>query len=128
MKNLTSAKARQQPLAQMTEAIKDLDERLRLWYENIPQALRPQLPLKLSGLPQGVQLEHVLYLYFAYHGSLIAIHSVFLYPWNFREDESSSSPYLWERIDWSGRIVAEASRQLILATRYIEVDTSAPIW
>ncbi|KAF2812009.1 uncharacterized protein BDZ99DRAFT_560742 [Mytilinidion resinicola] len=128
MRHLSRAKSGQRSPAELVSTVEKLDRRLHSWYQSIPAALRLDLPFKKSNLPDGAQLEHLLYLHFAYHGSLISIHSFFGYPWNLIGFASDSSTDLRERMESSTRIVAEASRNLVLATRDISIDAEAPAW
>ncbi|KAF2491273.1 hypothetical protein BU16DRAFT_564980 [Lophium mytilinum] len=128
MRSLSRTKAAQRSPAELISTVEKLDRRLYSWYQSIPESLRLDLTVKKSNLPEGIQLEHLLYIHLAYHGSLISIHSFLGYPWNLIGFASDSSRDLTERMESSTRIVAEASRNLILATRDISIDAEAPAW
>jgi hypothetical protein len=109
--------------------VQELEGRLHSWKESISHSIRPGTEIKPQFLPLGTSLDYVLYLQFAYYGSLIAAHSVFFYPWNLsRFGVSSQSTVLANQVALSSEVVAEASRNIILRTKQINADASSPIW
>jgi hypothetical protein len=58
----------------------------------------------------------------------MAIHSIFTYPWNSAVFGANQSSALHSQISLSTNIVVEAARSIIIATKYVDVDASSPIW
>jgi hypothetical protein len=127
-RGLSSVKASKQPPEVIIGKAHELDQRLRDWKDSIPPHLRPELPFTFAYLPPGTHLYHIIYLHFAYYGSLIAIHSVFTYPWNISAFTQNPTPAIRDQISASTQIVVDASRKIILATKYIDVNGSWPTW
>ena len=122
-------KGLRQPLNDMIRTVQELEERLHSWKESISDSIRPGTGIKPQFLAVGTSLDYVLYLQFAYYGSLIATHSVFFYPWNLsRFSVSSQNTLLANQVALSSEVVAEASRNIILKTKQIQADASSPIW
>lgn len=110
-------------------SVQELEGRLHSWKESISNSIRPGTEIKLQLLPLGTSLDYVLYLQYAYYGSLIATHSVFFYPWNLsRFGISAQSIALANQVALSSEVVAEASRNIILTTKQIQADASSPTW
>jgi hypothetical protein len=101
---------------------------IQQWRESLPPSLQPVELVKLNELPQGVHLYHVMYIRYAYFGSVMAIHSIFTYPWNSAVFGTDQTPALHNQISLSTNIVIEAARSIILDTKYIDIDASSPIW
>ncbi|OCL02150.1 hypothetical protein AOQ84DRAFT_349537 [Glonium stellatum] len=127
-KELSSVKASKQPPEVIIEKAHELDQRLRDWKDNIPPHLKPELPFRFAYLLPGTHLYHIVYLHFAYYGSLIAIHSVFTYPWNSSGFTRNPTSAIRDQISASTQIVVDASRKIILATKFIDVNGSWPTW
>lgn len=128
IKKLTTAKARQQSASKTIKTVKSLDNRLREWWADIPSELRPGSCLKISGLPTGIQVEHLAFLFLAYHGTLATIHSMLAWPWNIPGLEKGADETICEQIDASRTIIADSSRNIILAMKSINVNAEAPGW
>jgi hypothetical protein len=81
-------------------------------------------------LPPNVHPYHLLYQLYAYYGSLIAIHSVLVHPWNamvFKVDLSQKLE-LRKHVAHSTNIVVDASRKMIQNLRHINISPSTPKW
>ena len=127
-KRLTTVKGLRRPLDDMIKTVHELEEQLQSWKESLPPLIRPGTDIKHNNLPSRTHLSYVLYLRFAYLGSLTAIHSIFFYPWNLPRFGADQNPALATQIVLSTEAVVEASRNIILTTKQIEVDASSPIW
>jgi hypothetical protein len=113
----------------MMRAVKELEGLLHSWKESISHLIRPGTEIKHQLLPLGTSLDYVLYLQFAYYGSLVATHSVFFYPWNLcRFGSLSQSTVLASQVVSSSEVVAEASRNIILTTKQVNANASSPVW
>ena len=128
MKDLISVKGRRKPPSVMAKTVQELDARLEMWRNNLPQYLKPTLPLQTQNLAAGLHVEHKLWFYLAYYGTLSAIHSVFACPWNSPTDNVEPDNVVQEQMDRSVLLVADAARKVILVTRSITVDAAAPVW
>lgn len=76
----------------------------------------------------SINPAHSIYLHCAYYGGLISIHAVFTNPWSpiYTKCQTES---LRKQVERSSNVVADASRKLILATRYItDILASTPTW
>ncbi|KAJ5783771.1 fungal specific transcription protein [Penicillium psychrosexuale] len=70
----------------------------------------------------------VMYIRYAYFGSVMAIHSILTHPWNSALLGSSQTPALQHDISISAHVVVNAARSIILDTDVIHTDVSTPIW
>jgi hypothetical protein len=87
------------------------------------------MPLRNSSSAPEIHPQHVVYLHFAYYGSLIAIHSVFTYPWNLASFGSEWTLKVARQVNLSSNIVAEASRNIALITRDVkDINPASPGW
>lgn len=107
----------------------DLSQQLESWKESLPSSLQPGVPINFSEFHSTRDLNRVLYLHFAYYGSLTAIHTIFFYPWisvicGVDPHDSVHSNQIAE----STKVVAEAARNIIRATRAVHVDAASPQW
>ncbi|PVH76694.1 hypothetical protein DL98DRAFT_464707 [Cadophora sp. DSE1049] len=127
-KGFSTVQAYRQSPKDIVKTACDLDEQLRDWRDTLPPFMQPGNAIKCSDLPANLTVMHVLYLHYAYFGSLIAIHSTFTYPWSgmFGKDRS---PLLHNQVKISTTIIAEASRNIILATKYMsDIQAWTPVW
>ena len=90
--------------------------------------MQPIQPIDPNTLPQNVHLYYIMYIRYAYFGSVMAIHSIFTYPWNNAVFGADQTTALRSQISLSSNIVAEAARNIIIATKYVDIDASSPIW
>ncbi|KEF57046.1 uncharacterized protein A1O9_07236 [Exophiala aquamarina CBS 119918] len=127
-KLLTVSSFRQAPMT-FIETMAELSLQLELWKDSLSPALRPGTPISIAEFPSTRDLNKVMYLQFAYYGSLTAIHTIFYFPWisvicgiNAHDTAHSS------QIASSSKIVAETARNIIQATRFMRVDAASPQW
>lgn len=130
-RKLTSVKACRKPLETLILRVKAFQTELNDWY----QSLRPsyQFSVRLSrrqrgNLPNRPHVHHRIYLFNAYYGSLIAIHSVFSYPWRRPGQGMCTNTEIQEQTVVSTRKVVEASRELVLVLRAIDTEGAWPAW
>ncbi|KAH7351463.1 fungal-specific transcription factor domain-containing protein [Pyrenochaeta sp. MPI-SDFR-AT-0127] len=126
-KDLTSVKSSKDHPTVLAQRAQGLECRLNLWRDSIPSDLQPGIPLSPTTIASP-SLYPVLYLHFAYYGSLVAIHSIFVYPWYSSTNWVETSHSSKERIPISTTTLVEASRQIILAVKYIDVRRPWPAW
>ena len=106
-----------------------LEHQLTCWLESLPVSLRPGSSLKRSaGARAGLHYAQIIYLHYAYHGTIIALNSCFTWPWLSSSLISGDDSVLEVQIKRSIPLVAEAARSIIKLTHYIEIDCSTPVW
>jgi len=81
--------------------------------------MQPEAPIQRIQPLSGVHIYYIFYIRFVYYGSILAIHSIFTYPWNkavFRDDYE---PILLNQIAISNYTVVNAARKIIIDLNYI---------
>ena len=127
-KRLVSVTAVQQSAVELIEIASDLSQRLQAWCESLPVLLKPTTSKRLLKSSSPKDAINIIYIHYAYYGSLIAINTVFTYPWTaaiigldrhliFQQQR----PHYTER-------VAGAARNIILSMMYMDMDASFPSW
>lgn len=128
-KQLASGKSFRQTPGKIIEVIQKLNTELQEWRDSLPSSLQPDAPTRRYGQhPHNINMYHVMYLRYAYFGSVMAIHSILTHPWNSSLFGSSQTPALRNHISISAHVVVNAARSVILDTDAIHIDTSTPIW
>ncbi|KIW06082.1 uncharacterized protein PV09_03253 [Verruconis gallopava] len=117
-KDLTSAKSSKQSPDLLAQRAQELEKQLKEWRESIPASI-PSLKSANSTMIPGGNSYHAIYLHFAYFGSLVAIHSIFAYPWYYFAYSDRQSSSLKDQVSTSAKAVMEASREIVLATRLV---------
>ena len=85
--------------------------------------------MKLSEVTSTRALNCALYIRFNYYGSLTAINTIFFFPWiSAICGISAQTAELRDQIVLSTKIVADAARNIIRATKFIQVDAASPQW
>ncbi|OAL53490.1 hypothetical protein IQ07DRAFT_596528 [Pyrenochaeta sp. DS3sAY3a] len=128
LKNFTTVKAQQVTPLQKMKLVKDMDERLKNWYDELPQHFKGNFHAPSSQIPEGLRIEHLMYLHLTYHANMSAIHSIFGYPWNLSTSQNMSQPAIQEQAAASAKVLAQSSSAIILAIRSISIDSVAPVW
>ncbi|TVY30806.1 putative transcriptional regulatory protein [Lachnellula hyalina] len=127
-KRFSTVQAYRQSPESIAKTACELDQKLREWRDLLPPSMRPGTAINSSEIPPNLDTVHVIYLHYAFFGSLIAIHSTVTYPWSdmFGRDENLT---FRNQVDISTQIVADASRNIILAAKYInDINASTPLW
>jgi len=132
-KKITALKASNHNLEDIVNTISSLDEEVRNWRDSLPPFMKWDshglLPDQ-SSLPPNVHPYHVCWQAFSYYGSLIAIHSVLVHPWNamaFRV-EPNQKQQLRRHVAHSTSVVVHASRKMVQNLRHITITASTPKW
>ncbi|KAF2186192.1 hypothetical protein K469DRAFT_687197 [Zopfia rhizophila CBS 207.26] len=127
-KGLTSVKSSKEPHSVLAQRVRELEIGLSEWRENMPSALRPGTPFEFSPPSPLTHSYRLIYLHFAYYGTMVAIHSIFAYPWYLSTYGRNQGPAFKEQVAASTKAIVEASRQIVLATKYIDARGSWPAW
>ncbi|KAK5051556.1 hypothetical protein LTR84_003208 [Exophiala bonariae] len=128
-KKLLTVSAFRQPPADIIEVMDQLIYQLEHWKDSLPTALSDDLPGTVVQLSNTRRLNKILYLKFAYYGSLTAIHTIFFFPWiSAICDIDPHNKTHSEQIANSTRIVADTARSIIRATRSMQVNATSPQW
>lgn len=69
-----------------------------------------------------------MYMYYAFHGTLCAIHNVITYPWGQPKLNLMRQSDTTQQVEESCRIVAEASRAIASMTQQTEVTAASLAW
>ncbi|ORX96467.1 fungal-specific transcription factor domain-domain-containing protein [Clohesyomyces aquaticus] len=78
--------------------------------------------------PSAARRVQAVYLHLAIHGSLMATHVIFFYPWIARRFHCHSEALRHSQLTTSSSMVFNAARQIILTLRSLQVDASTPAW
>lgn len=108
------------------KTVAELEAKLAQWKKLIPVKMQPGMVVDPAASP--VHIHHLIYLHCAYYGSLISIHSIFTNPWSpiYAKCQTES---LRKHVERSSNIVADASRNVILVTRYVnDMLAGTPMW
>ena len=127
-KKLSSVSAFRRNTEDVIETVRILDQRLQQWRQELPVSLHigdSKAPLTVLG---SRNRDCVLYLHFAYYGSLMAIHTIFTYPWIAVTFGTESTAAFCDQVSVSTETVAQAARNIILTTRHIEINVASPAW
>lgn len=130
-KKVTSGSAFQKTAEELIKSVSEIDQQLQEWRNSMPIYLQPGRYMKTLGTSTKKNKINIIYIYFSYYGSLMAMHTIFAYPWittSVFHTDLDSSPAFLEQVPGSIKKVAEAARSIILLTRYIEMDAVSPWW
>lgn len=104
----------------------DLDEQLEGLMRFKEQVFCLDAPLDTSLLPASLNLHQVIYLQYAYHITLLDIHTALTVPWSQRILTMINDPSVAEQLEVSAQKVARSCRSVILTTKHIKVDAGTP--
>lgn len=128
-RKLLSASSFQQTPASTMAAMTDLNQQLESWRTTLPPTLRPETPINPADFHSTRSLNRMIHIRFSYYGSLTAIHTIFFFPWiSVVCGIDPHNPAHSTQIAESTKVVAEAARNIIRATRYIQIDSASPQW
>jgi hypothetical protein len=124
-----TTKARRQPLQRIAEIVHQYDQQLRMWYANVPFAFKTKIGGDLRAqAPLGLHVNHLMYIELSYHGALAIVHCLIGHPWNISPPLDQTDTVLQDQISLSNDRMAEASRSIILLSKSIVIDATAPAW
>jgi hypothetical protein len=132
-KRLMSVKAFQQSPSDLLATAAELDHQLREWSESLPEHMRPSARLRSFQVPQPHDAQSqsfpIVLLHYAYYGSLMAIHTIFAYPWVsstiFGNDRSAVTQ---DQIIFSSDTIADAARNIVIIARSLEITGASIQW
>ncbi|KAM5357363.1 hypothetical protein ACJZ2D_016339 [Fusarium nematophilum] len=128
IQKFSTVKGRQQSPPYMAKLVQQHDEDLRRWYESVPELYKQNPAAKTMGLPSGILDEHLHYLNLSYHGCLSVVHCILAHPWNIPGQVEDQDERIQERVEYSVKTLAKCSRDVILTTRSIKVNSMSPAW
>lgn len=126
-KRLMSVKAFQQPPSEFLASVVDLRTQLEQFHNSLAADWRPGTHITPS--QHGIsspRLTQILYLHFAYYGSLIATHVLLTYPWMSGRFRGDSSVSFRSQQNLASATVADAARNIITGTKALELDAATP--
>ena len=127
-RRLNTVKARQQSLEITLRVVQELEAKLKAWRSSLPTNFISNPPFECPNLPPSMHVFHAIFLHFCYHGSLIAIHTSFCYPWNRPGQEVIRDANIVTQRQQSKEIVAESSRSIIMAVQRLQINAASPVW
>ena len=125
---LMSVKAFQQTPTALIETVSDLSNQLQSWRDSLSPILDSGMQNKPPDLSPTTRSLQIVHLNYAYYGSLMAIHTIFSYPWISDIFGIDQSPAFRNQVSVSSSIVADAARNIILKARYVEINAALPQW
>ncbi|KAJ5746512.1 hypothetical protein N7520_011694 [Penicillium odoratum] len=125
---LLSAKALRFGPTSLIDRVKNMLQRLEMLQRTLPAHLKIDSAKGNALSPSAIRYDHIMYLHDAYYGSLMAIHSLFSYPWIWLLDNMENNVAVQSQMAASSVALAEAARNIILASRVLEINPSSPHW
>lgn len=126
-KRLMSVKAFQQSPTELLATILELQIELEQFRESLPLEWRPGIPIRPSeGYASSPRLTQILYLHFAYYGSIIATNVLLTYPWISGRFGSELDLSVHGQDHLSSSTVADAARNIIMSTRALDINAATP--
>ncbi|KAK5051890.1 hypothetical protein LTR84_002693 [Exophiala bonariae] len=130
LREILSTKAWGIPARELQKAVMDTDKQLKALLDSLPLDLRVGTLAKLSEATYPTARRiYAFYLHFSIHGSLLAIHAQFSYPWlSARLAGHLPDTTLDAQSALSSAIAAEAARNILLAIRTVTSNVATPTW
>lgn len=128
MTTLSSAQALRQPPTELVNAVVTLDtksQELRSSLESF--GLLDDPTPSLTEANRGFTKSQRMFLNFLYHALILDIHSALAFPWPYRTSEIEHHPQYRHQVEESSARVAEASRNVILMTRFIDIHANSTV-
>ncbi|OQU95760.1 Fungal specific transcription factor domain-containing protein [Cladophialophora immunda] len=128
-KRLMSVKAFQQPPSTLLETVAELDHQLHEWRDSLPPGLRPDDRLRSFQASRDARYLPTILMHCAYYGSLMAIHTIFAYPWVYSTIFGNGRGVVTQdQVIFSSNTVAEAARNIIIIARSLEINGASIQW
>lgn len=124
---ITSSKSLETQPAKMLEMVSHFDRELQQWRDSLPPSFRPETrlrDLKASPFPRSIRLA---FIHGLYYNSLMAIHTLFAYPWitDITTSLSLTSTLrtkIEAQIKQSSEAMVTAARNIIVMTRNFDIN------
>lgn len=97
--------------------VRQLGDSLDSWWTSLPEHLKNN-----SSSEDNIRFCHM------YHGSRIALHTNFTYPWISVLITGNKSQDYQDQLMLSANRAAESAREIIMSTRKIDANVSSPAW
>ena len=125
---LCSAKALRTPADRLAEANAELARLLHDWYKCLPDCFQVKSNGTAGSSVPGVRLGHLLHLHTSFHGSVMASHAIFTYPWvtHFLKEKTRLDFEVQE--SKSTIAVAESARAILRIIQFTEINANTPHW
>lgn len=121
-----SVKAFHQKSDALIQSVNELSEQLQSWRDSLPPHLQLDTILKACHISPGSRNIHSVFLSHIYHGSVMALHTIFAYPWISAMFGNPLSSAIRTQETFSSNILADAARNIIRTTRGIIIDAATP--
>lgn len=110
--------------------IANLDQKLQAWRAQLPDYIDFEKPFDADRLPASLSSHHFFYLAFSYYGSLMAIHSIIVQPWNALAIQvcCNQRDQLRQQIQRSSDILLGSSRKIIQQLPHVKIEPSTHKW
>lgn len=124
---IMSVKASKQSFAEARQNVKDIHSQLQELLQSLPAGLdlkRRNLQAPFLSIQQRLEI----YLHFSVHGTLMATHVIFFYPWisfRFRSDLESD---FHDQVNKSTAALVAAAREILVMLKTLRVDATCPAW
>lgn len=126
-RHLLSLKALSMSCQELIKSVNHYHDQLNQLLEDMPVSFRVSTLARPAYNDR--HLIHLLYIHFSVHGSLMAVHAHFFYPWLISRLTTNEYDGLLEaQIAASAVAVAEAARKIILALRMVNANITTPSW
>lgn len=117
-------------LHELSDTIADLTQQLDAWWDKLPDFMKLDLCSPSRVMPPHVHFQNVIYHHYAYYGSIVAIHSILVHPWN--STALKIEPY--EHQDLAGmvansmQVYVNATRKFVQYLPQLDVNALMPKW
>jgi hypothetical protein len=108
--------------------VRDLNQRLDDWAQSCPAPFRPTDVIRTDAELEKVDKYNILYLRYAYYGSVASLNSSFMQPYAIMNIGGEYSKPYQDQMRRSWDLVVEASRAMIKYTKHANVDCGCPVW
>ncbi len=125
---LFSTRSRPLSFDEIIETVKKLDGELRSWHAGLRQEYLLSTTNRPEVLHPRISHIHFLFLQHCFHGSLCLMHSAIIRPWRESPAQQKQSAKYAKQVQESSRIIAEASRAIVLNGQKVEIDAGSPSW
>ena len=127
MSNLSSARALRQSPEELISAVSALDGKARDLSLSLNSSGILRKPSDLREMHADLSESQMLSIHFLYHALILDIHSALAFPWPYRTSNLVRRAEFRDQIEQSSALVADTSRNVILALRSVHVDANSSV-